>query len=70
MKVVPTIGIGIYIILVILILTQQDSKPVVKNKKVLASVDEDAWKGYISYGYAPELYLSALKKPKDGKGSR
>ena len=34
MKVVPTIGIGIYIILVILILTQQDSKPVMKNKKV------------------------------------
>ena len=41
-----------------------------RKKEVLASVNEDAWKGYISYGYAPELYLSALKKPKDGKGSR
>ena len=41
-----------------------------KDKKVLASVNEDTWKDYISYGYAPELYLSALKKPKDGKGSR
>ena len=38
-----------------------------KDKKVLASVDEDAWKGYISYGYAPELYLSALKKLKKEK---
>ena len=38
--------------------------------KHLAKADEDAWKGYISYGYAPELYLSALKKPKDGKVSR
>ena len=41
-----------------------------KKKEVLASADEGAWKDYISYGYAPELYLSALKKPKDGKGSR
>ena len=41
-----------------------------KDKKVLASIDEDTWKDYISYGYAPELYLSALKKLKDGKVSR
>ena len=38
-----------------------------KKKEVLASFDEDT---YISYGYAPELYLSALKKLKDGKVSR
>ena len=38
-----------------------------KDKKVLASVDEDT---YISYGYAPELYLSALKKLKDREVSR
>ena len=38
-----------------------------KKKEILASVDEDT---YISYGYAPELYLSALKKLKDGKVSR
>ena len=38
-----------------------------KDKKVLASVDEDAWKDYISYGYAPELYLSALKNLKTEK---
>ena len=38
-----------------------------KKKEILASVDEDAWKGYISYGYAPELYLIALKKLKTEK---
>ena len=38
-----------------------------KDKKVLASVDEDAWKGYIYYGYAQEWYLSALKKLKKEK---